>query len=47
MLGLIILNLIRNRGRTLLTAAGIGIGVATIVALLSLTEGLKRSASAG
>lgn len=43
MIGLIALNLVRNRGRTLLTAAGVAIGVATIVALLSLTQGLKQS----
>lgn len=43
MLGLIVLNLVRNRGRTVLTAAGIAIGVATIVALLALTQGLKQS----
>jgi putative ABC transport system permease protein len=42
-LGLIALNLLRNRGRTVLTAAGIAIGVATIVALLALTQGLKQS----
>jgi putative ABC transport system permease protein len=41
--GLIALNLVRNRGRTALTAAGIAIGVATIVALLGLTQGLKQS----
>jgi putative ABC transport system permease protein len=41
--GLIALNLVRNRGRTLLTASGIAIGVATIVALLALTQGLKQS----
>jgi putative ABC transport system permease protein len=41
--GLIALNLVRNRGRTALTAAGIAIGVATIVALLALTQGLKES----
>jgi putative ABC transport system permease protein len=41
--GLIALNLARNRGRTALTAAGIAIGVATIVALLALTQGLKQS----
>jgi putative ABC transport system permease protein len=41
--GLIALNLVRNRGRTALTAAGIAIGVATIVALLALTQGLKQS----
>lgn len=43
MIGLIALNMARNRGRTVLTAAGIAIGVATIVALLALTQGLKRS----
>lgn len=43
MTGLIALNLVRNRGRTVLTAAGIAIGVATIVALLALTQGLKQS----
>lgn len=43
MIGLIVLNLIRNRGRTVLTAAGVAIGVATIVAMLSLTQGLKQS----
>lgn len=43
MIGLIALNLVRNRGRTALTAAGIAIGVATIVALLALTQGLKES----
>ncbi len=42
-IGLIALNLVRNRGRTVLTAAGIAIGVATIVALLALTQGLKES----
>lgn len=43
MAGLIALNLVRNRGRTALTAAGIAIGVAMIVALLALTQGLKQS----
>ena len=43
MAGLIVLNLVRNRGRTLFTAAGVAIGVATIVALLALTQGLKQS----
>jgi putative ABC transport system permease protein len=37
-------NLIRRPGRTALTAIGIALGVATIVALLSVTSGLKRSA---
>lgn len=43
MAGLIALNLVRNPGRTLLTAGGIAISVATIVALLSLAQGLKQS----
>ena len=43
MIGLIVLNLVRNRGRTVLTATGIAISVATIVALLALTQGLKES----
>lgn len=43
MIGLIVLNLVRNRGRTVLTAAGVAIGVGTIVALLALTQGLKES----
>jgi putative ABC transport system permease protein len=37
-------NLIRRPGRTVLTATGIALGVATIVALLSVTAGLERSA---
>jgi ABC-type lipoprotein release transport system permease subunit len=45
MIGLIVVNLRRRRARTLLTALGIAIGVATIVALLSLTAGLRRSAA--
>jgi len=44
-IGLIAVNLGRRRTRTLLTAVGIAVGVATIVALLSLTEGLKRGAA--
>lgn len=44
MIGLIAANLSRRWGRTLLTAVGIAVGVATIVALLSLTAGLKRTA---
>jgi putative ABC transport system permease protein len=44
-IGLIAVNLRRRRTRTLLTAVGIAVGVATIVALLSLTEGLKRGAA--
>ena len=45
MLGLIKTNLLRRLGRTLLTSLGVGVGVATIVALLSLTEGLKQTAA--
>jgi len=41
---LVLSNLVRRRGRTLLTASGIAVGVATIVALLSLTAGLERRA---
>ena len=37
-------NLFRRPARTALTAIGIAIGVATIVALLSVTLGLKKSA---
>lgn len=44
MIELILANLVRRRGRTLLTASGIAVGVATIVALLSLTAGLERRA---
>jgi putative ABC transport system permease protein len=43
-LGLIRANLLRRPGRTLLTAIGIAVGVATIVALLSLTQGIENSA---
>ncbi len=45
MLGIIATNLRRRPTRTLLTAAGIAVGVATIVALLSFTQGLQESAS--
>ena len=44
MLRLIAINLMRRRARTVLTAVGIAVGVATVVALLSLTAGLQRSA---
>lgn len=44
MIGLILANVWRRRARTLLTATGIAVGVATIVALLSLTSGLERRA---
>src|SRR5271157_5114255 len=45
MLALIVNNLLRRRGRTLLTALGVGVGVAMIVALLSLTQGLQKTAA--
>lgn len=44
MLGLIVANLGRRRARAALTAAGISVGVAAIVALLALSAGLNRSA---
>jgi putative ABC transport system permease protein len=44
-LGVIAINLSRQRARHLLTAFGIAVGVATIVALLALTQGLKDSAN--
>src|SRR5579863_7808818 len=42
---LIINNLVRRIGRTLLTALGVGLGVATIVALLSESDGLTQTAA--
>ena len=45
MLSLIVNNLMRRRARTLLTALGVGVGVAMIVALLALTQGLQSSAA--
>lgn len=42
---LILNNLIRRSGRTLLTALGVGLGVATIVALLSVSDGLTQTAA--
>ena len=44
MLGIIAANLRRRASRTLLTSMGIAVGVATIVALISVTAGLKRTA---
>ena len=44
MLGLIIANVRRRRARTALTAAGIAVGVAAIVALLGLSAGLNNTA---
>jgi putative ABC transport system permease protein len=43
-LGLVIPQLIRRPARTLLTALGTAVGVATIVALLGVTAGIKESA---
>ena len=45
MIELIVTNLVRRSGRTLLTALGVGLGVATIVALLAVSDGLTKSAS--
>ncbi len=42
-LALIARNLIRQRTRTLLTVAGIGIGITTVVALGSITQGMKAT----
>jgi putative ABC transport system permease protein len=44
MLGIIAANLRRRASRTLLTSMGIALGVATIVALISVAAGLKRTA---
>jgi putative ABC transport system permease protein len=44
-LGLVATNLTRRYGRTVATAVGIALGVATIVALLSTGAGLKRTAA--
>src|SRR5579884_3804956 len=44
MLGLILANVRRRKARTGLTAAGIAVGVASVVALLSLSAGLNRTA---
>jgi putative ABC transport system permease protein len=43
--GLIVTSLRRRLARTLLTATGIGVGVAAIVSLIALGDGLKHSAS--
>src|SRR5262245_17327737 len=43
--GLVRRNLARRKWRTALTAAGVALGVALIVALLSLTTGAKRTAT--
>jgi putative ABC transport system permease protein len=44
MIGLISANLRRRTARTALTAAGIAVGVAAVVALLALSAGLNRTA---
>jgi putative ABC transport system permease protein len=43
-LAIITTNLLRSRARTIFTAGGIAVGVATIVALLSFTQGLRDTA---
>jgi putative ABC transport system permease protein len=45
MLAMILTNLLRRPARTVFTASGIAVGVATIVALLSFTQGLKQTAA--
>src|SRR3954453_16756072 len=45
MTGLVVASLRRRLARTLLTATGIGVGVAAVVALISLGDGLKQSAA--
>lgn len=45
MIAIVAMNLRRRPARTLLTAAGIAVGVATIVALLAFTQGLRESAA--
>lgn len=45
MVSIIATNLRRRPTRTVFTAAGIAVGVATIVALLSFTQGLREAAS--
>jgi putative ABC transport system permease protein len=44
-LGLVVTNLARRKARTVATALGIALGVATIVALLSVGAGLQRAAA--
>jgi putative ABC transport system permease protein len=45
MLAIITTNLLRRSARTVFTALGIAVGVATIVALLSFTQGLSNTAA--
>src|SRR5260370_4087184 len=44
MLAIIAANVRRRRARTFITAAGIAVGVAAVVALLALSDGLNRTA---
>src|SRR5205809_558675 len=44
--GLVFKNLLRRKARTGLTVAGVAIGVGLIVALLSITAGVKETAKA-
>ena len=44
MVGLIVANVRRRPARTSLTAAGIAVGVAAVVALLALSDGLNQTA---
>jgi len=44
-LAIVTTNLLRRSARTIFTALGIAVGVATIVALLSFTQGLKETAA--
>ena len=43
--GLVLKNLLRRKARTALTVAGVAIGVGLIVALLSITAGVKETAN--
>ena len=45
MLAIVTTNLLRRPARTIFTAGGIAVGVATIVALLSFTQGLRSTAA--
>ncbi len=45
MLTLVVRNLLRRPARTLLTAAGVALGVGLIVALLSISAGVQRTAA--
>jgi putative ABC transport system permease protein len=45
MLAIVTTNLTRRAARTIFTASGIALGVATIVALLSFTQGLRETAA--